>query len=338
MSDKIIQKKLQIHEAAIEALSHFQEETAYLEIFNYIINNKLFDFGAKKEKHEQILRKIIERKCINSNLSYKTKELLFYKNKNKYGLLKWLSTKELKELTTIDDKEELESDIKLLKEKIHQAELKLQKIDSANYNYDSFEKKFNLFKEEQKKVYLDNDNVQQIINSFNKEKESVYELIENLKDTKQQLNFEKLDNGFIELLKKKEQNQKGILKILKYFGFSIFIIPLTSLFLIFGNINLSYILSIPLLTIEIFLVYYFRIILHNYNSIEEQILQLENKSAILKFITNYIEFKKDNEVKQEDIAKFEEIIFSKISPNMKTIPTSPDVVSIVEKIAKIIKK
>lgn len=331
-----MKKKLQIHEAAIEALNYFQDETTYIEIFNYIINNELFDFGAKKEKHEQILRKIIERKCINSNLSYKTKELLFYKNKNKYGLLEWLSPKELKELTILDNKEQ-ENDLKLLKEKIHQAELKLQKIDSANYNYDSFEKNYNLFKEEQKKLHEDNEAIQQIINSFNREKDNVYNLIKNLKNTKQQLNFEKLDNGFIELLTKKEQNKKNILKILKYFGFSIFIIPFIAVFLIFENFKLSYTLSIPLLTIEVFLVYYFRIILHNYNSLEEQILQLENKSAILKFVTNYIEFKKDNDVKQEDIAKFEEIIFSKISPNMKTIPTSPDVVSIIEKIAAIVK-
>ena len=58
----------------------------------------------------------------------------------------------------------------------------------------------------------------------------------------------------------------------------------------------------------------------------------------MKFISDYVEYKKDNDVSQEDISKFEEIIFSKISPNMKTIPTSPDVISLVEKVAKIIKK
>ena len=110
-----------------------------------------------------------------------------------------------------------------------------------------------------------------------------------------------------------------------------------SVFILFG-LEVNIILSIPLLTIEVFLVYYFRIILHNYNSIDEQILQLENKSSLLKFISDYMEYKQDNNVKHDDISKFEDIIFSKISPNMKTIPTSPDVISLVEKIAKVILK
>ena len=101
---------LTIHEAAVHALKGLSIESDYLDIYEYIIEKNLFVFGAKKEKHEVILKRIIERKCINSNLSYKTKELLFYKRNSKYGLLEWLNQEEINALNKnkIEDKNKKE--------------------------------------------------------------------------------------------------------------------------------------------------------------------------------------------------------------------------------------
>ncbi len=117
---------LTIHEAAVIALKELGKESDYLEIYNYIIENKLYFFGAKKEKPEQVLRAVIERKCINSNQSYKTKELLFYKDKNKYGLIEWFS-KQREDATAEERKRKIEKEKTNLDKRIHELELKLTK-------------------------------------------------------------------------------------------------------------------------------------------------------------------------------------------------------------------
>lgn len=95
---------------------------------------------------------------------------------------------------------------------------------------------------------------------------------------------------------------------------------------------------IPMIFIESIFIYYFKIVLNKYNSITDQIVQLETKQAIMQFIESYINYKKDNNIKHEEMSKFEEIIFSQISPNLKDIPNSPDIVSIIDGISKAVKK
>jgi len=335
-----IQNKLSMHEAAEKALEHIGKESSYLDIYNNIIKNKLFEFGARKEPPEQILKKIIERKCINAKSSTKTKEVLFYKvGSRNFGLLKWLTNEEIKRYSIESDKElSLQKELTSLKEQLNQTKIEIEKLSTIKSKTEDFNDKFESFQTIYRDNKEQNHSIKEFFDKFSTEKENVENLLKSLKDNKHQLNVAKLDNGFIDLLDKKEIEKKNTFITLKFFGFSIFIVPIITVILILFGIEINTIISIPLLTIEIFLVYYFRIVLHNYNSIDEQILQLENKSALLKFISDYVEYKKDNDIKQDDISKFEEIIFSKISPNMKTIPTSPDVISLVEKVAKIIKK
>lgn len=94
---------------------------------------------------------------------------------------------------------------------------------------------------------------------------------------------------------------------------------------------------IPMIFIESIFIYYFKIVLNKYNSITDQIVQLETKQAIMQFIESYVDYKKDKGLKTEDLSKFEDIIFSQISPNLKDIPNSPDLVSIIESISKAVK-
>lgn len=95
---------------------------------------------------------------------------------------------------------------------------------------------------------------------------------------------------------------------------------------------------IPMVLIETLCIYFFRIVLHKYNSLVDQIVQLETKQAIVQFIESYVDYKKDKNLTNEELAKFEEIVFSKISPNLKDIPDSPSVIALVEGIAKAMKK
>lgn len=95
---------------------------------------------------------------------------------------------------------------------------------------------------------------------------------------------------------------------------------------------------IPMVLVETLCIYFFRIVLHKYNSLVDQIVQLETKQAIVQFIESYVDYKRDKNLTKEELVKFEEIVFSKISPNLKDIPDSPSVIALVEGIAKAIKK
>lgn len=334
----IAKAPLQIHEAAVEALKNIAKPSDFLTIYNYIKEHQLFEFGAKKEAPEQILRKIIERKCVNSNLSYKTKELLFYKKDNKYGLIEWLSSQEAKQLYIESDKElVINKELDSVKDQLHKAMLEIEKLKNVNFNSKDFDDKFNKFTILHNEDKKQHNEVSELFKNFTSEKEKVVSLLKALKGNKHQLNVAKLDKGFVDLLEKKEKKKETIFLLLKIFGSLILVIPLVTIISILIGLNIDIKLIIPLLTIEIFLVYYFRITLHNYNSIDEQMLQVETKSSLLEFISDYMEYKQENKIGHEDISKFEDIIFSKISPDMKTVPTSPDVVSLIEKIAKIIK-
>lgn len=198
-----------MHEAAFEALKAIGHESSYIEIYNYIIENKLFEFGAKKEKHEDILRRIIDRKCINSNLSYTTKEKLFYKKDKKYGLLEWLSEEEIKEKSlSIDrnsntdlidyDDEDLEREEKLINKKnslekeIKTLELKLE--NTIN--------KENSDREKQKKY-------QEEISSLRKEKEQLIKYENEIDKVRSAIKIlNKPANQLIESKKKFEEKQK----------------------------------------------------------------------------------------------------------------------------------
>jgi hypothetical protein len=80
-----------IHDVVVDTLNYFGKPTDITSIYEYIVKNELYSFGAKKEDPQHIVKNLIERKCINSNASYKTKQLLFYKEgTKKYGLLSWL--------------------------------------------------------------------------------------------------------------------------------------------------------------------------------------------------------------------------------------------------------
>ena len=334
-----IKNKYHMHEAAKITLESLGKESTYTEIYKYIIDNNLFEFGAKKEAPEQILKRILERKSINTKSSTKTAEQLFYKvGTRSFGLLNWLSPQEIKELTIETENENfLLKNFEKLQNELNKTKIELEKLKEQQKKTENFDEKYSDFQNTYNKSHQENESLSELINKFTLEKENVENLLDTLEDNKHQLNFTRLERGFRGLLRKKEIEKKNLSRWLKRFGFTIIVIPiLTILAILMGVHDLTY--SIPLAVIEIFLVYYFRIFLHNYNSIEEQILQLENKSALLQFISHYIIYKKDNDIQQDDVSKFEEIIFSKISPNMKTIPTSPDVISLVEKIAKIFNK
>ena len=92
--------------------------------------------------------------------------------------------------------------------------------------------------------------------------------------------------------------------------------------------------AIPSITLEVILVYFFRVVLAQYRSIKAQLLQLELRAALCQFIEKYAEFAaKTTEAKAPISEKFESLIFSGILANEDQIPSTFDG---VEQFAKLI--
>lgn len=82
---------------------------------------------------------------------------------------------------------------------------------------------------------------------------------------------------------------------------------------------------LPLFSLTLILIYYFRVALNNHTSIKAQILQIELRKSLCQFIQSYADYsKKINEANSNSLAKFEEVIFSNIMPNQEKIPSTFD--------------
>ena len=89
---------------------------------------------------------------------------------------------------------------------------------------------------------------------------------------------------------------------------------------------------LPIVAVEILLLYFFRIALTHFNSTKAQLLQLEIRMALCGFIDDYMKFAKEN--KGQDLSKFEAMVFSSIAPDEEKIPSTFDG---VEQLANLIK-
>lgn len=93
------------------------------------------------------------------------------------------------------------------------------------------------------------------------------------------------------------------------------------------TINDPYIwkLAIPFTGAEIILLYFFRVILNHYNSLQTQIMQLELRQSLCQFIQSYADYAK--EIKEKDgasLEKFENLIFSSILSSPDKVPSTFD--------------
>jgi hypothetical protein len=90
-----------------------------------------------------------------------------------------------------------------------------------------------------------------------------------------------------------------------------------------------------ILTIEVILVYFFRVVLGQFRSVKAQALQLDLRIALCQFVQSYAEY--SVKVKKDDpnaLAKFEAVVFSSLVPESEGIPSTFDG---VEQITNLIK-
>lgn len=183
------------------------------------------------------------------------------------------------------------------------------------------------------------DLIQQWNNELKEKEDRVNHLKEALNKYENAFNFVGLYDGFKELSEEKlKEKNKSFWLVL--FLASMVLAPLTyevwHLSLNKENFTswVDYFSVIPMFSITIILIYYFKISLQNHNSIKAQLSQIELRKTLCRFIQKYGDYSAGMKKQDpESLSKFENIIFSSIITNGDNIPATFDG---LEQIAKII--
>lgn len=164
-----------------------------------------------------------------------------------------------------------------------------------------------------------------------REKTQINNLKDKLDEYKVGFNFVGLYKGFSELAAKKEQERKFLLKSLLGLG-AMILVPLAIQFVVSllkagGSVFVltDLLTLLPLISVEIILVYFFRIVLHNYKATKTQIVQIELRQTLCQFIQSYAQYA--STIKKDDataLEKFENLIFSGIMSDSEKLPATFD--------------
>lgn len=170
----------------------------------------------------------------------------------------------------------------------------------------------------------------------------VNKLKDSLSKYEKAFNFVGLYQGFDDLAVGKSSERDTTLRWLKVLSFLIVLPVLLEIVIIYMHIDDisaikdELIFSIfPVLSLSAIGIYYFRVLLFNYKSVKSQLLQIDLRKTLCKFIQHYSEY--SSEIKKQDsesLAKFENIIFSRIVTEEGNLPSTYDG---IEQIGKLIK-
>jgi hypothetical protein len=91
----------------------------------------------------------------------------------------------------------------------------------------------------------------------------------------------------------------------------------------------------PLITIEVLLIYFFRLVLVHFQSIKTQLLQLDLRKSLCQFIKSYSTFSTDIKARDPSaLEKFENLVFSGFISSEENLPSTFDG---IEQLAKLFK-
>ncbi|WP_243373417.1 hypothetical protein [Geotalea sp. SG265] len=160
----------------------------------------------------------------------------------------------------------------------------------------------------------------------------VEQLKNNLEQYKSAFNFVGLFQGFDDLSTEKKAEKRSLLWCLNGLGMLVILPVAFEITYILSNIEKLdqlkgslIILLMPTLSLMAILIYYFRILLMNFNSVKSQLLQLELRKTLCRFIQNYVDY--STEIKKKDkesLAKFENVVFSGLVMSDEKLPSTFD--------------
>ncbi len=160
--------------------------------------------------------------------------------------------------------------------------------------------------------------------------------VDDLKDKLEQykigFNFVGLYQGFLGLVQKKEKEASLLFGSLIAMGLTTVVPLLVAIWQTFIRIQEgesfsldNLMISIPLISLEIILIYFFRVILLNHRSVKTQIMQIELRQTLCQFIQSYAEY--SAKIKAQDstsLEKFENLIFSGLLSDPDKLPGTFD--------------
>ncbi len=166
-----------------------------------------------------------------------------------------------------------------------------------------------------------------------------------LKEYKTAFNFVGLHQGFDELSNTKKMELSSSKKWLLVFGL-LSVLPLSiELILLFWNrdvldelIWVFVATAVPAVSLTLLMIYFFRIALRNTEAAKAQLLQIEFRKTLCRFIQSYAEYSqqlKENNV--DALAKFENVIFAGIVSNEEKLPSTFDGMEQIANIVRAIK-
>lgn len=192
------------------------------------------------------------------------------------------------------------------------------------------------------------DKVSKLENFIKGKEKRVNELAELLKEQKTAFNFVGLSKGFENLLSQKRWSKWTSFGIMSVFCVLLIALPIVIIggrfFNWFAEYNIEWSKigweqMLPILGLELVFIYFFRVALTHYNSIQTQIMQLELRQSLCQFIQSYADYAK--EIKEKDgasLEKFENLIFSSILSTPDKVPSTFDGLEQLSNLIKEFKK
>jgi hypothetical protein len=136
---------------------------------------------------------------------------------------------------------------------------------------------------------------------LNSKKAETDRLKDKLDEYKIAFNFVGLYQGFSELAKKKTKESFLLFLSLLVMGILILSPLIAEIALAYkkDNLGLDHLfVLIPIISIEVILIYFFRVILLNHQSVKAQIMQIELRQTLCQFIQSYADYSKKNQRKR----------------------------------------
>ena len=155
-----------------------------------------------------------------------------------------------------------------------------------------------------------------------------------IKSQQTNLNFVGLSKAFKQLIDEKTEVKNKIENRLLSFFIALIIVPAIVAAIIYF-VNVNYYTCVPATTIELMLLYGFRLLYQQYLFVKSELLQLNLRYSLCAFIESYMEFKKNN--KDNTVDLFEQLIFSNIISDEKKVPATVDGLESIAKIIESIK-
>lgn len=181
---------------------------------------------------------------------------------------------------------------------------------------------------------------------FDEKEKKIAGLESRLTKIREKYNFIGLKNGFSEI-KRTKKIEKWLSFFLMFIFFILIIAPIIyettrlqelTLKKEFSFLNL--VPLIPIMSLDFLLIYFFRIVHHNYQSAKDQLVQIDLRVTMCAFIDGYVDFK-DRMIKDDkkiSLDTFEKLMFSNIATTGKDIPSTYDGLESLAKIISAVRK